>query len=83
MSRLIYCYDVFCLTILFSFVSKFDKIFETLFRSHAESNVIWFVSQAGKGTLIRMLKTQPVRSALILGCGMQMFQQLCGINTVM
>ena len=42
-----------------------------------------FFHLAGKGTMIRMLKTQPVRSALFLGCGMQLFQQLCGINTVM
>ena len=38
---------------------------------------------AGRGTLVRMLKTQHVRRALILGCGMQMFAQLSGINTVM
>lgn len=30
----------------------------------------------------RMMTTQPVRSALFLGCLMQLFQQLCGINTV-
>ena len=43
-----------------------------------------FLFQTGqKATLIRMLKTQPVRKALILGCGMQMFAQLSGINTVM
>ncbi|KAL4226775.1 hypothetical protein ACF0H5_014754 [Mactra antiquata] len=36
----------------------------------------------GDGVLSRMLSTQPVRRALFLGCGMQLFQQLCGINTV-
>ncbi|XP_052283950.1 proton myo-inositol cotransporter-like isoform X1 [Dreissena polymorpha] len=38
--------------------------------------------ETGKGVLMRMLGTQPVRRALVLGCGMQLFQQLCGINTV-
>ncbi|KAK3105963.1 hypothetical protein FSP39_009749 [Pinctada imbricata] len=33
-------------------------------------------------TLSKMLTTQPVRRALILGCTLQLFQQLCGINTV-
>ena len=42
-----------------------------------------FSFTAGKGVMLRMFKTQPVRSALVLGCGMQLFQQLCGINTVM
>ncbi|KAK3579034.1 hypothetical protein CHS0354_029889 [Potamilus streckersoni] len=30
----------------------------------------------------RVFTTQPVRRALILGCSLQLFQQLCGINTV-
>lgn len=38
--------------------------------------------EGGSGVLLRMLRTQPVRRALFLGCGMQLFQQLCGINTV-
>ncbi|XP_072242521.1 proton myo-inositol cotransporter-like isoform X2 [Leuresthes tenuis] len=38
----------------------------------------------GEGVVIlRMLKHGPTRRALIVGCGLQMFQQLSGINTVM
>ncbi|KAJ8261922.1 hypothetical protein GJAV_G00160020 [Gymnothorax javanicus] len=39
---------------------------------------------AGGGPVIwRMLTYPPARRALIVGCGLQMFQQLSGINTVM
>lgn len=38
---------------------------------------------AGGPVLWRMLASPPARRALIVGCGLQMFQQLAGINTVM
>ncbi|XP_070191897.1 proton myo-inositol cotransporter-like [Littorina saxatilis] len=34
-------------------------------------------------TLLRMLKSSKMRRALVVGCGLQLFQQLSGINTVM
>ncbi|KAM8750340.1 proton myo-inositol cotransporter-like isoform 2-T2 [Acanthopagrus schlegelii] len=41
--------------------------------------------EAGGGGLVilRILRHGPTRRALIVGCGLQMFQQLSGINTVM
>ncbi|XP_022605707.1 proton myo-inositol cotransporter-like isoform X3 [Seriola dumerili] len=41
--------------------------------------------EAGGGGLVilRILSQGPTRRALIVGCGLQMFQQLSGINTVM
>ncbi|XP_024864866.1 solute carrier family 2 member 13b isoform X2 [Kryptolebias marmoratus] len=41
--------------------------------------------EAGAGGLIilRILSHGPTRRALVVGCGLQMFQQLSGINTVM
>ncbi|XP_060742148.1 solute carrier family 2 member 13b isoform X2 [Tachysurus vachellii] len=37
----------------------------------------------GRPVLFRILSCAPARRALIVGCGLQMFQQLSGINTVM
>ncbi|KAL8621780.1 hypothetical protein ACOMHN_016267 [Nucella lapillus] len=36
-----------------------------------------------KPTIIRMLQSGNMRRALVVGCGLQLFQQLSGINTVM
>ncbi|XP_045166344.1 proton myo-inositol cotransporter-like isoform X2 [Mercenaria mercenaria] len=38
---------------------------------------------AGSNVFMKILRTPPVRRALIVGCGLQLFQQLSGINTVM
>ncbi|OBS73927.1 hypothetical protein A6R68_15535, partial [Neotoma lepida] len=40
------------------------------------------VSAAGP-IICRMLSYPPTRRALVVGCGLQMFQQLSGINTIM
>ncbi|XP_034735386.1 proton myo-inositol cotransporter-like isoform X2 [Etheostoma cragini] len=37
----------------------------------------------GRFVILRILRHGPTRRALIIGCGLQMFQQLSGINTVM
>lgn len=37
----------------------------------------------GRLTLVRMLRYPPTRRALVVGCSLQLFQQLVGINTVM
>ncbi|KAJ3611926.1 hypothetical protein NHX12_020206 [Muraenolepis orangiensis] len=40
-------------------------------------------SAGGGPVLWRMLTYAPTRRALLVGCGLQMFQQLSGINVVM
>ncbi|CAL8360140.1 unnamed protein product [Lota lota] len=56
-----------------------DEEFDTI-RSSVEEEE----KQAGGGLVIwRILGHAPTRRALTVGCGMQMFQQLCGVNTVM
>ncbi|KAM9352661.1 proton myo-inositol cotransporter-like [Symphorus nematophorus] len=49
------------------------------------SNIEEEEQETGGGGLVilRILRHGPTRRALIVGCGMQMFQQLSGINTVM
>lgn len=43
----------------------------------------WFACSFGGLVILRILRHGPTRRALIVGCGLQMFQQLSGINTVM
>ena len=38
---------------------------------------------AREPTLLLMLRSGRMRRALLVGCGLQLFQQLSGINTVM
>lgn len=42
-----------------------------------------FTCSVGAFVILRILRHGPTRRALIVGCGLQMFQQLSGINTVM
>ncbi|XP_016113486.1 proton myo-inositol cotransporter-like [Sinocyclocheilus grahami] len=56
-----------------------DEEYESI-RSSIEEEKI----DAGEGPVLwRILTFAPARRALIVGCGLQMFQQLSGINTVM
>lgn len=57
-----------------------DTEYETIRASIEEEQ-----KEAGGGGLVilRILRHGPTRRALIVGCGLQMFQQLSGINTVM
>lgn len=43
----------------------------------------WVASFSGGVVFLRIIRHGPTRRALIVGCGLQMFQQLSGINTVM
>ncbi|KAI3371012.1 hypothetical protein L3Q82_023662, partial [Scortum barcoo] len=57
-----------------------DEEYDTIRTSIEEEE-----KEAGGGGLVilRILRHGPTRRALIVGCGLQMFQQLSGINTVM
>ncbi|XP_052453881.1 proton myo-inositol cotransporter-like isoform X2 [Carassius gibelio] len=56
-----------------------DEEYESIRRSIEEEKI-----DAGEGPVLwRILTFAPARRALIVGCGLQMFQQLAGINTVM
>lgn len=54
------------------------KEIEESFKEEKES-----IENSGKGNLfLRMLKTSSVRRALMLGCGLQLFAQFSGVNTI-
>ncbi|CAL8291668.1 unnamed protein product [Boreogadus saida] len=57
-----------------------DQEYDTIRTSVEEEE-----KQAGGGGLViwRILCHAPTRRALVVGCGMQMFQQLSGVNTIM
>ncbi|XP_028903071.1 proton myo-inositol cotransporter [Ornithorhynchus anatinus] len=55
---------------------EFDSILNNIEEEEKE------VGSAGP-VICRMLTYPPTRRALIVGCGLQMFQQLAGINTIM
>ncbi|XP_038069669.1 proton myo-inositol cotransporter-like [Patiria miniata] len=59
--------------------SQLEKISKSVLEQREEQ-------QAMKGSnwvILRILQTPPVLKAVIVGCSLQMFQQLAGINTVM
>ncbi|KAM3870150.1 proton myo-inositol cotransporter-like [Diretmus argenteus] len=57
-----------------------DEEYDTI-----RSSIVEEEKEAGRGGLViwRILNHAPTRRALMVGCGLQMFQQLSGINTVM
>lgn len=54
-----------------------------IWRGCHEQVILCVVFLADGPVLWRMLTYPPARRALIVGCGLHMFQQLSGINTVM
>ncbi|XP_065812981.1 proton myo-inositol cotransporter isoform X3 [Labrus bergylta] len=52
---------------------------------HIQASIEEEGKEAGGGGLVimKILRHGPTRRALVVGCGLQMFQQLSGINTVM
>ena len=71
--------------------SSFDYPQQMFWMINKENNVcnalltkglVTFVS-LGTSVFMKILRTPSVRRALVVGCGLQFFQQLSGINTVM
>lgn len=59
---------------------EFEAIKENCMRSKREEEQL---EQPGQSTFARILSSQPVRKALMVGCLLQLVQQVSGINTVM
>lgn len=57
-----------------------DREFDTMRSSIEEEEAD---NDGGGVVFLRIIRHGPTRRALIVGCGLQMFQQLSGINTVM
>ncbi|XP_022099835.1 proton myo-inositol cotransporter-like isoform X2 [Acanthaster planci] len=56
---------------------------ESISRSVLEQQEEQRAMKGRKWVILRILQTPPVLKAVIVGCSLQMFQQLAGINTVM
>ncbi|PIK57971.1 putative proton myo-inositol cotransporter [Apostichopus japonicus] len=63
--------------------SRYMTAFEAIKMSAEQEREDSQKNGVSSNKLLRMLKTPTVRRALMLGCGLQMFQQLAGINTIM
>ncbi|XP_078594821.1 proton myo-inositol cotransporter-like [Branchiostoma floridae x Branchiostoma japonicum] len=60
-----------------------DEEFEQIKQSFEEEQRERKESGVSGPVVLRMLQHPPTRRALFVGCGLQMFQQIAGINTVM
>lgn len=59
------------------------SLYMYIWRGCHEKVILCVIFPADGPVLWRMLTYPPARRALIVGCGLHMFQQLSGINTVM
>ncbi|XP_078678196.1 proton myo-inositol cotransporter-like isoform X2 [Branchiostoma floridae x Branchiostoma belcheri] len=64
-------------------VDNVDEEFDQIKQSFEEEQRERKESDVSGPVLLRMLQHPPTRRALFVGCGLQMFQQIAGINTVM
>lgn len=64
---------------------QINKVFEAIIIISASKSLVKCYPYVftGKFILLRILRHAPTRRALLVGCGLQMFQQLAAINTVM
>lgn len=62
---------------------KSEKVLELVVKEHQIRGNNHVLFSAHTPILIQMIQTPSVRRALIVGCGLQIIQQVAGINTVM